>query len=54
LDELRDRTGVSLLLITHEPAVADRLADRTLQLEEGRSLRERLIPIGRDLKKSRN
>jgi peptide/nickel transport system ATP-binding protein len=41
LDELRDRTGVSLLLITHEPAVADRLADRTLQLEEGRSLSRR-------------
>ncbi|MDN3238334.1 ABC transporter ATP-binding protein [Glycomyces tritici] len=37
LDELMARTGVSLLLITHEPAVADRLADRTLRLAQGRA-----------------
>jgi putative ABC transport system ATP-binding protein len=33
---LRDLHGVSLILVTHDPGQADRLAERTIQLSDGR------------------
>ena len=36
LEEMRDTAGVSLLMITHDPVVARRLADRVLVMAEGR------------------
>jgi putative ABC transport system ATP-binding protein len=35
-DALRSLTGVSLVLVTHDPAQAERLAERTIRLSEGR------------------
>jgi peptide/nickel transport system ATP-binding protein len=36
LEEVRDTAGVSLLVVTHDPVVARRLADRILLMAEGR------------------
>jgi peptide/nickel transport system ATP-binding protein len=36
LEEVRDTAGVSLLVITHDPVVARRLADRVLLMADGR------------------
>jgi putative ABC transport system ATP-binding protein len=35
-EALRSLTGVSLVLVTHDPAQAERLAERTIRLSEGR------------------
>jgi putative ABC transport system ATP-binding protein len=35
-DALRDLQGVSLILVTHDPGQADRLAERTIHLSAGR------------------
>jgi ABC-type sulfate/molybdate transport systems ATPase subunit len=36
LASLRAEQDVSLVLVTHDPAQAERLADRTLRIEDGR------------------
>ena len=34
--DLRRNSGLSLILVTHDPAQAQRLADRSLRLDRGR------------------
>jgi ABC-type glutathione transport system ATPase component len=36
LEQVRDTTGASLLVVTHDPVVARRLADRVLLMADGR------------------
>jgi peptide/nickel transport system ATP-binding protein len=38
LADLKGKGGMTILLITHEPAVAERLADRVLRVKDGRSV----------------
>ena len=38
--ELRERVGASVVLVTHDPAQARRLADWVVRLEDGRLVRE--------------
>ena len=40
LADLRDRTDVSMLFITHDLAVVNQLADRVVVLHEGRVVEE--------------
>ena len=40
LEDLRRRDGLGLMIVTHDPHVADRLADLTLHLVDGRLSRD--------------
>lgn len=40
LDEMRDRDGRTIILVTHDAELAERFADRTIRLRDGRIVQE--------------